>query len=141
MLLVQSAILLSDLVLYLQCLQTTAKWFAFLAQSQNLVPVCLLQRNNRDWAQAKGVTSRESRISNVYVRKAADRKFPEFLRIFVPDFLPNIPANFPRIFRGFFVLRFVGDGDPKKNHQKSPLFSMQNSQASAEKIFTQFFWR
>ena len=43
-------------------------------------------------------------------------------RIFVPNFAPNFAPNFPRIFRGLFVLRFVGDGDQKKIHQKSPPF-------------------
>ena len=48
---------------------------------------------------------------------------------------------FPRIIRGHFVLRFVGDGD-QKNFTKSPRhFSMQNSQANTKKIFTKFFWR
>ena len=38
---------------------------------------------------------------------------------FVPSCAPNFAPNFPRIFRGFFALRFVGDGD-QKNSPKIP---------------------
>ena len=61
--------------------------------------------------------------------------------IFVPNFAPNFAPNFPRIFRGFFVLRFVGDGDQKKFAKNPRHFSLQNSQANTKKIFTKFFWR
>ena len=39
------------------------------------------------------------------------------------------------------MLRFVGDGDQKKFTKNPRHFSMQNSQANTEKIFTEFFWR
>ena len=68
-------------------------------------------------------------------------KVSRIFRIFVPNFAPNFAPNFPRIFRGFFVLRFVGDGDQKKFTKNPRHFSMQNSQANTKKIFTKFFWR
>ena len=61
--------------------------------------------------------------------------------IFVPNFAPNFAPNFPRIFRGLFVLRFVGDEDQKKFSKNPRHFSMQNSQANTKKTFTKFFWR
>ena len=64
-------------------------------------------------------------------------KVSRIFRIFAPNFAPN----FPRFFRGFFVLRFVGDGDHKKFTKNPRHFSMQNSQANTKKIFTKFFWR
>ena len=39
------------------------------------------------------------------------------------------------------MLHFVGDGDQKKFTKNPCHFSMQNSQANTEKIFTKFFWR
>ena len=39
------------------------------------------------------------------------------------------------------MLRFVGKGDQKKFTKNPRHFSMQNSQANANKIFTNFFWR
>ena len=62
-------------------------------------------------------------------------------RIFVPNFAPNFAPNFSRIFRGFFVLHFVGDGDQQKFTNNPRHFSMQNSQANTKKILTEFFWR
>ena len=53
----------------------------------------------------------------------------------------NFGVNFPRIFRGFFVLRFAGNGDQKKITKNPRHFSMQNSQANTEKIFTEVVWR
>ena len=45
---------------------------------------------------------------------------PNFSRMFVP----NLAPNFPRIFRGVFVLSFPGNGDQKHFHQKSlPFFN------------------
>ena len=68
-------------------------------------------------------------------------KVSRIFRIFVPNFAPNFAPNFPRIFRGLFVLRFVGDGDQKKFTKNPRHFSMQNSQANTKKIFTKLFWR
>ena len=51
---------------------------------------------------------------------------------FVPNFSPNFAPNFPRIFRGVFVLPFVGNGDQKKFTKNPRLFSMQNSQANTK---------
>ena len=47
---------------------------------------------------------------------------------------PNFAPDFPQIFRGFFVLRFMGDGDQKKITKKPRHFSMQNSQANTKNI-------
>ena len=55
-------------------------------------------------------------------QKSCRTKVPRILRIFIPNFAPNFAPNCPRIFRGLFVLRFMGDGDQKKIHQKSPPF-------------------
>ena len=45
-------------------------------------------------------------------------------------------------FRGYFVFRFVGDGDQKKFTKNPRHFSIQNSQANTKKnLFTKFFWR
>ena len=68
-------------------------------------------------------------------------KVPRIFKNLVPNFAPNFAPNFSRIFRGFFVLRFVGDGDQKKFTKNPRHFSMQNSQANTEKIFTKRFWR
>ena len=75
-----------------------------------------------------GQESRRTKVSRIF-------------RIFLPNFAPNFAPNFPRIFRGLFVLRFVGDGDQKKFTKNPRRFSMQNSQANTKKIFTKFFWR
>ena len=66
------------------------------------------------------------------------QKFPEFFFEFSSRISLRISL---RIFRGFFVLRFVGNGDQKKITQNPCHFSMQNSQANTEKIFTKCFWR
>ena len=60
-------------------------------------------------------------------------KVSRIFRIFVPNFAPNFAPNFPRIFQGFFVLRFVGDGDQKKFTKNPRHFPMQNSQANTRK--------
>ena len=52
-------------------------------------------------------------------------KVPRISRVFVPNFAPNLAPNFPRNFRGFFVLRFVGDGDQKKFTKNLRHVSMQ----------------
>ena len=57
-------------------------------------------------------------VQRVRSEKLQNESFPNF-RIFVPNFAPNFAPNFPRIFRGLFVLRFVGDGD-HKNSPKIP---------------------
>ena len=74
-------------------------------------------------------------------QKSCRTKVSRIFRIFVPNFAPNFAPNFPRIFRGLFVLCFVGDGDQKKFTKNPRHFSMQNSQANTKKIFTKFFWR
>ena len=71
-------------------------------------------------------------------QKSCRTKVPRIFRIFVPDFAPEFC---PRIFRGFFVLRFVGNGDQKKFTKNPRHFSMPNSQANTKKIFTKCFWR
>ena len=71
-------------------------------------------------------------------QKSCRTKVSRIFRIFVPNFAPN----FPRIFRGLFVLRFVGDDGDQKKFTKNPHhFSMPNSQANTKKIFTKCFWR
>ena len=81
------------------------------------------------------------RLNKRLGQKSCRTKVSRIFRIFVPDFAPNFAPNFPRIFRGFFVLRFMGDGDQKKFTKNPRHFSMQNSQANTKKIFTKFFWR
>ena len=98
-----------------------------------------------------GLPSPKNLLGRVHVTNAQNKKYlgqescrtkvSRIFRIFVPNFAPNFDPNFPRIFRGFFVLRFVGDGDQKKFTKNPRHFSMQNSQANTEKIFTKFFWR
>ena len=78
---------------------------------------------------------------SVLGQKSCRTKVPRIFRIFVPNFAPNLALNFHRIFRGLFVLRFVGDGDQKRFTQNPRHFSMQNSQANTKKIFTKFVWR
>ena len=73
--------------------------------------------------------------------KLQNESFPNYSNL-RPEFcVPNFAPNFPRIFRGLFVLRFVGDGEQKKFTQNPCHFSRPNSQANTEKIFTKFFWR
>ena len=60
-------------------------------------------------------------------------KVSRIFRIFVPNFAPNFAPNFPRIFRGLFVLRFVGDGDQKKFTKNPRHFSMQKFPGKHEK--------
>ena len=78
---------------------------------------------------------------NCLGQESCRTKVSRIFRIFVPNFAPNFAPNFPRIFRGLFVLRFVGDGDQKKFTKNPRHFSMENSQANTQKIFTKFFWR
>ena len=40
-------------------------------------------------------------------QRSCRTKFPRIFQFFLPDFAPNFALNFPRIFQGFFVLRFV----------------------------------
>ena len=74
-------------------------------------------------------------------QRSGRTKVPRIFRNFVPNFLPNFAPNFPRIFRGVFVLRFLGNGDQKKFTKNPRPFSMQNSQPTTEKLFTRIFWR
>ena len=74
-------------------------------------------------------------------QKSCRTKVSRIFRIFVPNFAPNFAPNFPRIFRGLFVLRFVGNGAQKKLTKNPRHFSMQNSQANTKTLFTKFFWR
>ena len=77
----------------------------------------------------------------IKVRKAAERKFPEFF-----DFLSRIfPRILLRIFPEFFeeFSCFVSwETETRKKFTKHPRhFSMQNSQANTKKKITKFFWR
>ena len=67
-------------------------------------------------------------------QKICRTKASRIFRIFVPNFAPNFAPNFPRIFRGLFVLRFVGDRDQKKFTQNPCHFSMPNFQANTKNI-------
>ena len=80
-------------------------------------------------------------ISKALGQKSCSPKVPRIFKIFVPNSAPNFAPNFSRIFRGFFVLRFVGNGDQKKFTKNRRHFSMQNSQANTKKLFTKCFWR
>ena len=72
--------------------------------------------------------------------KSQNERFPNFSN-FRPEFCPEFCSEVSRIFRGLFVLHFVGDGDQKKFTKNPRHFSMQNSQANTKKIFTKFLWR
>ena len=74
-------------------------------------------------------------------QKSGRTKVPRIFRIFVPNFPPEFCSEFSPIFSGIFVLRFPGNGDQKKFTKNPRPFSMQNSQADTEKIFTKCFWR
>ena len=61
-------------------------------------------------------------ISKVAV--SAERKFPEFFRIFCPEFCPEVCSEFsPNFARSFLALMIIrGKRRPQKIHQKSPPF-------------------
>ena len=74
-------------------------------------------------------------------QKSCRTKVPRIFRIFVPDFAPNFAPNFPRIFQGFFVLRFVETGD-QNNFTKNPaIFQCKIPRQTRKKRFTKCFWR
>ena len=60
---------------------------------------------------------------------------------FRPEVCPEFRSEFPRIFRGGFVLRYLGNGDYKKIHQKSPPFFNAKCPGDYEKKITKCFWR
>ena len=66
-----------------------------------------------------GLSREQVGVKFVRSEKLQNESSPNF-SIFVPEFVPNFATNFPRIFRGFYVLCFVGNRDQKENHQKSP---------------------
>ena len=72
--------------------------------------------------------------------KLQNESSPNFSN-FRPEFCPEFCSELSRIFRGVFVLRFVGNGDQEKFTKNPRHFSMQNSQANTKQIFTKFFWR
>ena len=72
--------------------------------------------------------------------KLQNESFPNFSN-FRPEFCPEFCSEFSRIFGGFFVLRFVGDGDQKKITKNKPPFFNAKFPGKQEKIFTKFFWR
>ena len=57
-----------------------------------------------------------------------------------PNF-SNFAPTFPQLFKGFFVLRFVGNGDQKEITKNPRRFSMQYSQANIQKNIHNIFWR
>ena len=61
--------------------------------------------------------------------KLQNESFPNF-----SNFCPEFCSEFSRIFRGLFVLRFVGDGDQKKFTKNPRHFSMQNSRVNTKNI-------
>ena len=77
--------------------------------------------SSREWVGVKvlGQKSRRTRVSRIF-------------RYFVPNFAPNFAPKFARIFRGFFVLRFMRNGDQKKFTYNPRHFSMQNSPANTK---------
>ena len=54
-------------------------------------------------------------LLNFQTRKVAERKLPEFFELSARILPPNFAPNFPRIFGGVSVLRFLGNGDKTKN--------------------------
>ena len=92
-----------------------------------------------------GISGPEGRARETPVRvrseKFQNESSPNFSN-FRPEFCPEFCSEFsPNCSRGVFVLRFVGNGDQKKFTENPRRFSMQNSQANTEKIFTKCFWR
>ena len=81
---------------------------------------CTEQCGKECWTNLLGQQSCRTKVSRIF-------------RFFVPNFAPNFAPNFPRIFRGVFVLHFVGDGDQKKFTKNPRHFSMQTSQANLKK--------
>ena len=57
---------------------------------------------------------------------------------FRPKFLPEFCSNCPRIFRGVFVLRFMGDGDQKKFTKIPAVFQCKNPRQTQRKIPQKF---
>ena len=68
--------------------------------------------------------------------KSCRTKVPRIFRIFVPNFAANFAPDFPRIFRGVFVLRFVGNGDQKK-FTKNPCLFQYKIPRQTRKIYSQ----
>ena len=95
-------------------------------------------------ALQSGLLPQKSDVSNTFaytnswVRKAADRKFPEFLK-FSSRILPRILLRiFPVFFEDFSC--FVSWKEPQKKFTKNPRhFSMQNSQANTTKNIHKMF--
>ena len=106
---------------------STQEFFLFYTVEARFHRVCPWDKPGLSRDNPLGQERRRTKVSRIF-------------RIFVPNFAPNFAPNFPRIFRGLFVLRFVGDGDQKKFTKNPRHFSMQNSQANMKKIFTKFFW-
>ena len=74
-------------------------------------------------ASGKGPRQKMSKIVKKCQKKSCRPKVPRIFRIFVPNFAPNFAPNFSRIFRGLFVLGFVGDGDQKNSPKIPPFFN------------------
>ena len=66
------------------------------------------------------------------LEKLQNESSPNFSN-FCPEFCPEFCSEFFRILRGFFALRFVGNGDEKRFTKNPCHFSMQNSQANTKK--------
>ena len=96
------------------------------------LPVFLLKLPNLPSSDLSGVGSfcQLQILGNLLGQESRRTKVS---RIFVPNSAPNFAPNFPRIFRGLFALRFVGDGDQKKFTKNPRHLSMQNSQANTKK--------
>ena len=88
-----------------------------------------------------GDLCRSPRTDNfVRSEKLQNESSPNFSN-FRPEFCPEFCSEFSPNFSGSFRASFRGKRRPEKIHQKSPPFSIQNSQANTRKIFTKCFWR
>ena len=97
------------------------------------------------WVHTKGVMEQHASqkgFRRLFIRsgKLQNESFPNF-SIFRPEFCPEFWSEFSPNFSRIFRASFHGRRRPEKIHQKSRHFSMQNSQANTQKIFTKFFWR
>ena len=73
-----------------------------------------------------------------WVRKVAERKFPEFFE-FRPEFCSEFCSEFSPDFLRSFCASFRGKQRPEKTHQKSPPFFNAKFQGKYEKFIHKTF--
>ena len=105
----------------------------FVDARSNLCPVLL--RPAMLGQKSRRIMSRSVPPRFVRSEKLQNESSPNFSD-FRPKFAPNFAPNFPQIFRGRFVLRFLGTETRRKFTTNPRHFSMQNSQANSKKKST-----